>query len=195
MKYRIRMQYYIAKIIRLLIKILKYFPNKKKRTQLIRKFKKLINRINPSLYESEDFLNYLYKKKIGFEEKINKIKTLALRGSTADYGFYSPLWDNSYNLGLTSFDLYSCYHLYKKYRKKLINLKSVIVFAGVFMPGFSVIKTSARYITVSYNFFFNIPYSEKKLINPKYEKWIINKCKNLKTLNIEPDYRGYDKKK
>jgi hypothetical protein len=117
-----------------------------------------------------------------------------MRGSNSDYGFYSPSWENSYNLGLISTDLHFCYHLYNNYRNKLSQLQNIIVFFNIPSPGYSLIHTSERYRVVAYNYFFNIPYLNDKFINPKYEKWINKKCDKLKSINIESDYRGYDKK-
>lgn len=153
---------------------------------------KIIKR--PNLFDDKEFLHYVYKKKKGLENNVENIETLALRGSNADYGFYSPLWKNSYNLGLTSSNLYTIYHIYNNYRGELKNLKNVIIFFSVSAPGFSLIKTSERYRAVSYQYYFNIPYPINHNIESKYKIRIIKKCVKLKRPYIENDYSGYDKK-
>ena len=42
----------------------------------------------------------MYIKTKGYNLLCNKIETIALRGSTADYGFQPNIIDNSYNLVL-----------------------------------------------------------------------------------------------
>jgi len=194
MKNKFIVRYFLAKIISLLKRLIIYIPNAKSRKRIDKKLKKLHNKIYPTLFAEEDFLLYVKKKKEGLEQDSHRIVTLALRGSTADYGFYSPLWKNSYNLGLTSSDLHACYNLYVNYRNDLSNLKNVIIYASVSIFGFSLMKTSECYRAVTYKHFFNIPYQEEHLINPKFEKWIKERCSNLSKIELEQDYNGYEKK-
>lgn len=151
-------------------------------------------KLSPNLFDSEDFLNYVYRKKIGIERDSQSITTLALRASTTDYAFFSPLWEDSFNLGLTSSDLYYTYHLYKLYRTRLPKLKNIIIFFSVCAPGYELIKTSERYRTVAYNFFFQIPYSNKAYIEPKFEKRVLKRCLSLKTPEVDESYDGYESK-
>ena len=155
---------------------------------------KLRKKIHPDLFDGNEFLSYVYKKKIGIERNLKSIETLALRASTTDYAFYSPMWKDSYNLGLTSADLFNTYHLYNNYRNRLPVLKNVIVFFSVSAPGFSLIHSTERYRTVAFNYFFQVPYSNESYINPKFEKRIIRKCNKLNTPDIDFSYSGYEKK-
>ena len=109
------------------------------------KNRKARRKVMPNLFDDDDFLMYVCKKKKGFDKNLDKIKTIAIRGSNVDYAFYAPDWNNSYNLGLTSTNLYESYYLYKKYRKDLCSLKNVILYFTVFAPGYSLIHTSERY--------------------------------------------------
>ena len=193
MNYRTRMKY-LAKAITLIIMLLTIIPNRKWKIRLNKKLKKWHNKIYPNLFDDEDFLYYVKKKKEGFIMNIDSIQTLVMRGSNSDYGFYSPLWKNSYNLGLTSSDLYFTFIIYKRYRKQLKRLKNIIIYHSVSSSGYSLIHTSERYRAVAYKCFFNTPYLKREMINSKYEKLIFKKCYKLKPINISPDYRGYDKK-
>lgn len=119
-----------------------------------------------------------------------------MRGSNADFGFYSPLWDNSYNLGLTSSDFYTNYYIYKEYRVKLKSLNNIIVFLSVASIGNSLIYTSERYRAVGYKYFFNIPYAEPSMIKSRFEKRVLRKCEivNKEKGEVHPSYSGYNKK-
>ena len=147
-----------------------------------------------NLFDDHAFLTYVKRKKEGFAKYSSSIKTLVLRGSNADFGFYSPAWEGSYNLGLISSDLYTDYHLYINNKDKLDNLEKVIVFISVGSIGFSLIKTKERYRAVSYKYFFKIPYQDNECINSFFEKQIFKKCKKINFQEIDSNYRGYEKK-
>ena len=119
---------------------------------------KIMHSFQPLLFNDRFFLDYVSKKQIGFFKNISKIKTLALRGSTTDFGFYSPIIDDSYNLGLTSSDLYTTYHLYDRYREELSNLKNVVIFINPSVIGYSFIRTTSKYLSIIYSHFFDITY-------------------------------------
>lgn len=192
------MSYSILKIIgrflALFIKLLSLLPFDIVKVKIIKKLNILKNRISPALFDSETTLKYVQKKKLGLESNFGTIKTLALRGSTADYGFYSSLWENSYNLGLISSSLYTNYHLYNNYRNQLSNLQNVIIFSSVCSPGYSLIRTSERYRVVAYKYFFDVPYEKKEFINPYFEKQILKKCKSLPPQELDINYMGFEKK-
>ncbi len=155
---------------------------------------KKIRRIALTLNDDIEFINYVNRKKKGIETNGLNIDTLALRGSTADYCFYPPAYKNSYNLGLTSSDLYTCYHLYYNYRNQLKNLKEVVLFMGVFVQGYSLINTVERYRSVTYSYFFNVPYMDESLIKKRYEKWIIKRCTSKgEVVNIKENDGYYQK--
>lgn len=177
-----------------IIRILSYLPLEANENSFITKLIKIRKKNSPDLFDDPEFLSYVYKKKIGIELKSDSITTLALRSSIADYSFYSPLWTGAYNLGLTSSDLFSTYHLYKNFRINLPNLKNVIVFFSVPAPGYSLINSIEGYRTIAYKYFFNIPYSTEGYIKPEFEKRVYKKCNNLKISEVDSAYWGYEKK-
>ncbi len=193
MRYRTATKY-IAKGINLLIKFLIIFPNCNFKKKTIKKFERWRNRVHPNLFDNEEFLYYVYKKKVGFENSKNSIKTLVMRGSNSDYGFYPNLYEYSYNLGLTSSDLYIAYQLYSKNRNRLPLLNNIIVYFSVSSPGYSLIYISERYRAVAYRYFFNIPYFDESKIQKKSEKLIFSKCANLQPVKLDFAYKGYEKK-
>lgn len=144
-------------------------------------------------YDSEDFIGYVYRKKHGLMRHADTIETLAIRGSNTDYGFYSPLIKNSYNLGLISSDLYFNYHLYHQIKKGLPKLKNVVYFYNVPANGMSLIRLKERYRLVIYKYFFNIDYQERGFIDQKQERRIFKKCSKY-SQNIEKSYYGYERK-
>lgn len=154
--------------------------------------KKLRMSFAPNLFENKMFIEYVNRKSNGFRQKICDIKTLAIRGSNADYGFFAPVWDRSYNLGLVSSDLYYSFQLYQNFGKQLVNLEQIILFYSVSANGYSLIKTSERYRAVVYKYFFEIPYAETGIIKPKFEKYIFKKCETLNHNLVESSYCGYD---
>lgn len=188
------MRYFINIFFSKLVRRLNFTTSKIKKLRFVQKLKWFRTKESPNLCDDFAFLNYVYKKKIGFEKNIKTISTLAIRASTADYGFYSPLWKGSFNLGLISSDLFNTYHIYNNYRENLPNLKNLIIFFSVPTPGFSLIHTSERYRTVAYKYFFQVPYSIPEIIDPKYEQIILKKCRSLKNPKFTPDYVGYETK-
>lgn len=185
---------FIDKVITYIINKLSHYPDKKWSKKIIKLLKKSRNKFFPNLFDDETFLLYVKRKKLAFENKLSAIEVLALRGSTADYGFYSPAWENSFNLGLTSSDLNISFFLYERYRKSLLSLNTVVIYFNVPSVGYSIIRTIERYRAVPYKHFFNIPYSASGFINKKFEKKILKKCKRLEAGNIDKDFSGYEKK-
>lgn len=188
------MNYLLDFLITVFIKLISFLPNGTGKINLIINLTKLRKRVLPDLFDNPEFLRYVYHKKIGIDRKSESINTLALRASTTDYAFYSPMWKDSYNLGLTSSDLFNTYHLYNNYRNILPKLKNVIVFFSVSAPGFSLIHCIERYRTVAYKYFFQVPYSHDGYINPKFEKKILLKCKKAIIPTVDLSYCGYEKK-
>lgn len=158
---------------------------------------KLIDKYLPNTFTNKSFLTYVYKKTKGYNLLCNKIETIALRGSTADYGFQPNIIDNSYNFGLTSSDLYTTFEQYKQIRKDCSNLKNVILFWNVAISGYSLINTSERYRAVIYNYFLGIPLQTRDYILPCIEKQILRKCKKINSQDIVIDnqYKGFIKNK
>lgn len=183
------------KLLSVLIRIISFLPFKSTKSRIIDFLKKKQKKTKlMNLFDDNTYLTYVKKKKLGLEKNASIIETIALRGSNSDYGFFSPMWKNSYNLGLTSSDLFISYHLYQNLRAKLHNLKYVIFFLNIPAPGNSLIFTSERYRAVAYKYFFNIPYAEEGMIKTRFEKYIIKKCNNLTITEWSEDYAGYDKK-
>jgi hypothetical protein len=146
------------------------------------------------LHMDDKFLSYVYKKKMGLENNLNNIQTLALRGSHADYSVFTEGEHSIYNLGLTSSDLYVSFKLYENYSGKMRNLDNVVLFYSVFTSGLSLVKINEKYRLVSYKYFFGIPYQDESLIDYKVEKKIQNKCRKINIPQIEDEYFGYEKK-
>ena len=102
-------------------------------TRVLRRFRQ--HRFN--YFDDAEFLRYAAGKSYAFHQKIHYVETLALRDSHADYGFYPTTFPKSFNLGLTSGDLYTAFQIYRIHQKDLVNLKGIILYFGVFSPGFS----------------------------------------------------------
>jgi hypothetical protein len=194
-KLRIRTQKYIAKLTGLLIKLINTLPSNKRQETVKKRLNDFRFKVNPNLFDSESFLYYAKRKKEGLISKLSQIETIAIRGSNADCGFYPQVWQNSYNLGLTSSDLYSSYFLYKNFRYKLSKLKNVILFASVGFIGYSLIHTREKYRAVAYKYFFDIPYAKNELINSTFENFILKKCVKLNPINNSTNYWGYENNK
>lgn len=191
----LKIRVFTNKLLNLVIRFILLLPlSTSTKNKLTAKIKKTQKKIRINLFDDEKTLTYVKMKETGLAKKASSITTIALRGSNADYGFYAPMWQNSYNLGLTSSDFYSNYHIYENYKNKLKNLQNIIVFLSVPAPGYSLIHTSERYRAVAYKFFFGIPYSKSKQIKNRFEKRIIKKCSRLTIEESVDDYVGYDKK-
>lgn len=149
----------------------------------------------PPLFDDDQFLSYVLKKKLGIEKNKNNIRTLALRGSIADYGFYPIDPTSDYNLGLTSSDLYTAYHLYLRYRVELKKLSRVVVYINPASIGFSLIKTRERYRAVAYKYYFGVPYQEEGQIKRRDEKIILRRCGKIDNPIIDDVYCGFEEKK
>jgi len=145
-------------------------------------------------FDSKENLAYAYKKKQGLINHAAVIETVAIRGSSADYDFFPQYIDNSYNLGLSSTDVYSNYHLYLNIKEMLPHLKNVVFYMAGFVCGMSLIRIKEKYRVVSYKYFFDIPYQEDGLIDETIEQKIFKKCKKIK-VNVPNDYWGYETKK
>nr|WP_319401057.1 hypothetical protein [uncultured Carboxylicivirga sp.] len=148
-------------------------------------FEKKLQRLLLELNASRAFVDYVRQKKDGLNENSQHIKTLVLRGSTADYSFFSPVIENSYNLGLTSTDLHTCYYLYVNNKDKLVDLDTIVLFFGVFVPGYSLQLTSEKWRAVVYRYYFDIPYVNSELEGSRYEKYILSKCKKNKNTELK----------
>ena len=140
---------------------------------------------------NKEKLVYVYSKKHGLINHAAAIETIAIGSSYADNAFFSQYIDNSYNLGLTSADLYFSYHLLLKSKEILPNLKNIVYYTAVFASGMSLIRTKEKYRAISYKYFFDIPYQEEGFIDKKLEKKIFKKCRKIKE-SIPNDYWGYE---
>lgn len=167
---------------------------------LINKYIKYLNYKN-RYFDNREFLVYVYKKKQGLINHADTIETIAIRGSNTDYAFLPQYIANSYNLGLTSTDVYFTYHLYLKVRELLPDLKNVVYYMNAFACGMSLIMLKEKYRAVSYKYFFDIPYQENKFIDEKIERAVLKKCKilseNIKHKKgiLSSNYWGYETKK
>lgn len=145
-------------------------------------------------FDNEIFLKYVAGKSNAFHEKSAQTETLALLSSYADYGFFPSEFPNSFNLGLTSSDLYTAYQTYSIHVKKLSALKRIILFYGVFSPGLSLIQTSERYRAAAYKYYFQIPYQDTNCINSIVERKIFKKCREISGPAFSDSDFGYNKK-
>ena len=131
------------------------------------------------------------KKKIGLEQQINTVENLILGCSHGQYS-YVPR-KGEYNLCLPSQDLYYSYALYKKYAKKLKNLKHIVLFYSVFSCGYELIKTKEDYRCFHYEKLFGIKPNHRKyadLLREKYEHFQSYLSEKGKKLHISQNYRG-----
>ncbi|MBB1303741.1 hypothetical protein H5183_20790 [Pseudoalteromonas sp. SR44-8] len=162
-----------------------------KKTKLL--IKSLFYKDSLEFYDKK-FLQYVAKKSKSFEHYSVEITTLALRGSNADYAFYSPMKEGLFNMGLTSSDAYFAYAFYNEKRKSLPALRNIIVFINPATIGFSLIKTKERNRAVAYNYFFNVPLQIEGLIDKSLVDKINKRCKKIETRRTRLSDRGYDKK-
>lgn len=132
----------------------------------------------------------LFRKQAGLIINDNKIETLVLGSSHGDYGFRSDLYENSYNLGLTSSDLYFNYQFYKLLFPKLPNLKNLILFYSVFSPGHELEKTKEYHIAILFKLIFGIPYRDSNL--KIYEEKIIEALGLIPEEEMPDNYTGYE---
>ncbi|SHL65946.1 hypothetical protein SAMN05444414_1257 [Roseovarius marisflavi] len=160
-------------------------------------FRRLLRRLRRhrlNRFDNSTFLKYVAGKSYAFQENSEHIETLALRDSHADYGLFTPEFPGSFNLGLTSGDLYTAFQLYSTHHKKLRNLRRVVLFFGVFSPGFSLINTSERYRTVAYKYYLSVPYQDRSCINKLAEMRIVQKCRKISSEEFSEGQFGYKKK-
>lgn len=183
-------------LIRVLLKIICLFSEKNRELYIYKKLFKFKNRITPlNQFKNHEYLNYILRKKIGLDSNRNNIKTLAIRGSNAEYDFYSPSIEDSYNIGIASTDLYFAYYFLKN--NEFPKLKNIVIFWSVATCGFSLCHIKERYRCVANKYFFNIPYQYPELINGKIEKKIIKECQIIERNipHIPNNYKGYEEKK
>ncbi len=141
--------------------------------QSLRKSLRKIRRKVP-FFDNDKFINYVYTKYLGYKNQLTEIHIVALRGSAADYSFYSPDWPNSFNFGLTSSDLHHSLELYRKLLCDAPRLRAILFFGGVFSPGFDLVMTSERHRLVTYKHFFQTEYDSDH-IKKKNERKIVKK--------------------
>lgn len=163
-------------------------------THLNRILSRCIKKVDINIYDNDAFLNYVLAKHLGLKKNIKDIETIALRGSTADYGFDPDYFPNSYNLGLTSSDLHFAYLQYKSVLKEGGEIKNIIVFASFSMIGFSLPKTIEKNRLMAYYTAFNIAIPKSHKFKKRYLKHIEKKLTTLKTDLIVENYNGYEKK-
>jgi len=161
---------------------------------VMRKAKRKLKENDTKILVPDDFLNEVYRKKVGYEKHKNEIETLVLRGSHADYGFYANNMKSVYNLGLNSSDLYINYQLFDSLHESTPNLKNIVLFFSVFTPGMSLIKTREKYRCVVYKHFFGIDYQDDNNLKKSLEKRIIKRIKKIKPQDVKHSYNGYEKK-
>lgn len=147
-----------------------------------------------NLYGDDAFLSYVKKKRDGFFAQMGEIKTLALGSSMADYGFKPEPSDRAYNLGLTSADFYTAYHQYKFIHAHSNNLKNIIIFGAVFSPGFCLSKTTERYRSVAYQYFFKAPLENSGGFSNRHVSKIEKICRATLFSEIDIGYLGYERK-
>lgn len=108
---------------------------------------------------SRTFFAEAYIKRALLQEQKEEIEVLAVGSSHCALGFNPHVIPHSFNLGNSNQDLFTAYHLVKKYISFLPNLKNLIVFYSLFSPGHQLEKTSdIKQAAVNY-YLFDIPYS------------------------------------
>lgn len=137
-----------------------------------------------------DFFNYVYTKRKDLDDGLPELEVVALRGSNPDYPFYAPSWENSFNLGLTSGNIFLSLELYRKLLRNAPNLKVVLFFVNIIAPGYNLGMTSERARLVSYKHFFGVDYNRLNRIEPKTEKRILKKISKSKFLR-KKSIRGF----
>jgi hypothetical protein len=132
-------KYFMKLFMKLFVKILCLFiPLKAWRKKVRKFFYKDISFI-PHISIAQSFLN----KKRTFDKKVRVIETVSLGSSHCEFGFNHQYMSSlSFNYGLTSLDLYSCFMLYKFFCKKAARLKNVALFYSVFSNGYELEKQS-----------------------------------------------------
>lgn len=98
-------------------------------------------------------------KEQSLQRHAKTIETLVLGSSHGEFGFTPN--PTSFNLCLSSQDLYYSYQLYQKYASHLPKLHNVVLFYSVFSPGFDVGKTSESERCSHYKVLFGIPYRNR----------------------------------
>lgn len=138
------------------------------------------------------FIKYVKLKRIGLERHKDQIESVAFRGSNADYDYYPD--SHSYNLGLTSGDLYSAYWLYTNNLRKCTNLKNCILFYSVSCCGLELVKTVEKYRQVVYSTVFAYDLPDDARIDKKNLEAIQKHIENVGVSDCDISYRGYEKK-
>lgn len=139
----------------------------------------------------EQFIRYVKLKEKGLEMHKEQIESVAFRGSGADYDYYPD--SHSYNLGLTSGDLYNAYWLYANNLKGCSNLKNCILFYSVSCCGLELIKTVEKYRQVVYStiFAYNLPNDSG--LDARNVETIRKRVEEIGEINCENSYYGYEK--
>lgn len=179
---------------RIIIKSFSILLRGKIKQNLLSNIKKIDSKFYPNLFDDNEFLVYVDQKHKGLINNIEKIEHLVLGSSHADYGFYPDYIENSFNLGLTSCDLYTSYNIFSINKDRLVNLKNVILFFSVFDNGYSLIQTSEKYRVVAYNKFFNVPYQKNDIIESHYENSVLKQINKITYIGIDGNFKGYEKK-
>lgn len=156
----------------------------------LKKNLEIIKKTNET-YVNFDWAKEMLIKKESF--KINKynIQTLIIGSSHGDYAVNPLFLKNTFNMSMSSQDLYYSYYLYKKNNTKKI--KNIILFYSVFSQGFNLIKTSEKQRCLLYSLIFDIPFQSKidilEIEKNKYIQYLNNLKKNL---IIDNNYLGYE---
>lgn len=135
---------------------------------------------------SQDDFNYIKSKFVGFNLNKDKIKTLAIGSSHCENSLIPILFDScTFNLGLSSLDMFGCYHIYKN-NADLPCLKNIFLFYSVFFPGYDLLDTAFHWHSKSihYRHFFNIPYHDNLIDRDYFQKQIKKLEKNSNKYKI-----------
>lgn len=98
-------------------------------------------------------------KQIELLNHADNIETLFIGSSHVAYGFNPAFFSQTaFNLGSTSQDLFTSYHLIKYFKDKCPNLKTVFLGFDVFSRGFDLAQTSASQICSSYKYLYDFDY-------------------------------------
>lgn len=130
-------------------------------------------------YANPDIFTIDIMKKKAFLLHKNNINTIIFGASTARDDWIPD--DKSFNFGMSSQDLYHSYNLYKWCLQQNMPNVNVVLFLGIFSPGFQLEKSREAYKSIIYKLLYNIPFAFR--IGYKYRKFTKKLKKYIKQMN------------
>ncbi len=139
------------------------------------------------------YISLLGTKVLSFEKIKDKIDTLILGSSHAQFGYRAKA--NEFNLGLSYQDLYHSYNLCKKSFKHPHKIKTIVLFYSVFSPGHQQIRTRDFDICSIYKAVCQIDYQDENIAKEKQLEKLTSKFNKQykhfkKKFKLNIQYRG-----